>query len=601
MQAANIRNFSIIAHIDHGKSTLADRIIQLTNAVSDRQFKDQILDNMDLERERGITIKSQAISLDYQARDGKDYVLNLIDTPGHVDFSYEVSRALHSCEGVLLLVDASQGVEAQTVANLYLALEHDLEIIPVINKIDMPTADPERAREQIDSELGVDPFSALLTSAKVGTGVEELLEAIVERVPPPKGDLEAPFKALIFDSKYNKFRGAIIHCRVMQGQVRVGDSIRFFSSENEYRVEEVGVFRIDMEKRKVLQAGEVGYVIAGIKSVSETRVGDTITTVDNPADEPLPGYQEVLPVVFSSIFPSSTENYEDLVDALAKLKLNDASLTYQKDSSISLGFGFRCGFLGLLHLEIVQERLEREFDISMISTAPTVRYQVKLTTGESVEIDNPLNFPDPSNIEICEEPYICAEIMIPERYLGSMINLCLENRGLNHRLNYLSPKRVELLYDLPLSEILFEFYDQLKSLSQGYASFSYKPIGYRQSNLVKVDILINGEKVDALSFIAHKEMAESRARRICERLKKAIPRQLFKIPIQGSIGSRIIARETISAFRKDVTSKCYGGDITRKRKLLEKQKEGKKRMRMVGQVEIPQNAFLAVLKADQED
>ena len=601
MQAANIRNFSIIAHIDHGKSTLADRIIQLTNAVSDRQFKDQILDNMDLERERGITIKSQAISLDYQARDGKDYILNLIDTPGHVDFSYEVSRALHSCEGVLLLVDASQGVEAQTVANLYLALEHDLEIIPVINKIDMPTADPERAREQIDSELGVDPFSALLTSAKVGTGVEELLEAIVERVPPPKGDLEAPFKALIFDSKYNKFRGAIIHCRVMQGQVRVGDSIRFFSSENEYRVEEVGVFRIDMEKRKVLQAGEVGYVIAGIKSVSETRVGDTITTVKNPADEPLPGYQEVLPVVFSSIFPSSTEKYEDLVDALAKLKLNDASLTYQKDSSISLGFGFRCGFLGLLHLEIVQERLEREFDISMISTAPTVRYQVKLTTGESVEIDNPLNFPDPSNIEICEEPYICAEIMIPERYLGSMINLCLENRGLNHRLNYLSPKRVELLYDLPLSEILFEFYDQLKSLSQGYASFSYKPIGYRQSNLVKVDILINGEKVDALSFIAHKEMAEARARRICERLKKAIPRQLFKIPIQGSIGSRIIARETISAFRKDVTSKCYGGDITRKRKLLEKQKEGKKRMRMVGQVEIPQNAFLAVLKADQED
>jgi len=601
MQAANIRNFSIIAHIDHGKSTLADRIIQLTNAVSDRKFKDQILDNMDLERERGITIKSQAISLDYQARDGTNYVLNLIDTPGHVDFSYEVSRALHSCEGVLLLVDASQGVEAQTVANLYLALEHDLEIIPVINKIDMPTADPERAREQIDSELGLDPFSALLTSAKVGTGVEEVLEAIVERVPPPKGDVDAPLKALIFDSKYNKFRGAIIHCRVMQGQVRVGDSIRFFSSENEYRVEEVGVFRIDMEKRKVLQAGEVGYVIAGIKSVSETRVGDTMTTVDKPADKPLPGYQEVLPVVFSSIFPSSTENYEDLVDALAKLKLNDASLTYQKDSSISLGFGFRCGFLGLLHLEIVQERLEREFDISMISTAPTVRYQVKLTTGEGVEIDNPLNFPDPSNIEICEEPYICAEIMIPERYLGSMINLCLENRGINQRLNYLSPKRVELLYDLPLSEILFEFYDQLKSLSQGYASFSYEPIGYRQSNLVKVDILINGEKVDALSFIAHKEMAESRARRICERLKKAIPRQLFKIPIQGAIGSRIIARETISAFRKDVTAKCYGGDITRKRKLLEKQKEGKKRMRMVGQVEIPQNAFLAVLKADQED
>ena len=601
MQAENIRNFSIIAHIDHGKSTLADRIIQLTNAVSDRQFKDQILDTMDLERERGITIKSQAISLDYKAKDGKDYVLNLIDTPGHVDFSYEVSRALHSCEGVLLLVDASQGVEAQTVANLYLAMEHDLEIIPVINKIDMPTADIDYAREQIDAELGLDPFSALPTSAKVGTGVEDVLEAIVERIPPPKGEVDAPTRALIFDSQYNKFRGAIIHCRVFEGQVRVGDTIRLFSGEKEYKVEEVGIFRINMEKRKVLQAGEVGYVIAGIKSVSETRVGDTITTTERPADEPLAGYRDVQPVVFSSIFPSSTENYQDLADALDKLKLNDASLTYSKDSSVSLGFGFRCGFLGLLHLEIIQERLEREFDISMISTAPTVRYQVTMTSGEQVEVDNPLNYPDPSQVEKAEEPYVCAEIMIPERYLGSMINLCLENRGTNQRLNYLSPKRVELRYDIPLSEILFDFYDQLKSLSQGYASFAYEPIGYRESDLCKVDILINAERVDALSFICHKEMAESRARRICERLKKAIPRQLFKIPIQGAIGSRIIARETISAFRKDVTAKCYGGDISRKRKLLEKQKEGKRRMRMVGQVEIPQNAFLAVLKADKED
>ena len=601
MQAENIRNFSIIAHIDHGKSTLADRIIQLTNAVSDRQFKDQILDTMDLERERGITIKSQAISLDYKAKDGKDYVLNLIDTPGHVDFSYEVSRALHSCEGVLLLVDASQGVEAQTVANLYLAMEHDLEIIPVINKIDMPTADIDYAREQIDAELGLDPFSGLPTSAKVGTGVEDVLEAIVERIPPPKGEVDAPTRALIFDSQYNKFRGAIIHCRVFEGQVRVGDTIRLFSGEKEYKVEEVGIFRINMEKRKVLQAGEVGYVIAGIKSVSETRVGDTITTTERPADEPLAGYRDVQPVVFSSIFPSSTENYQDLADALDKLKLNDASLTYSKDSSVSLGFGFRCGFLGLLHLEIIQERLEREFDISMISTAPTVRYQVTMTSGEQVEVDNPLNYPDPSQVEKAEEPYVCAEIMIPERYLGSMINLCLENRGTNQRLNYLSPKRVELRYDIPLSEILFDFYDQLKSLSQGYASFAYEPIGYRESDLCKVDILINAERVDALSFICHKEMAESRARRICERLKKAIPRQLFKIPIQGAIGSRIIARETISAFRKDVTAKCYGGDISRKRKLLEKQKEGKRRMRMVGQVEIPQNAFLAVLKADKED
>ncbi len=596
-----IRNFSIIAHIDHGKSTLADRLIQLTHAVDDRAFKDQVLDTMDIERERGITIKSNAITLTYNAADDVDYTLNLIDTPGHVDFSYEVSRALTSCEGVLLLVDATQGVEAQTVSNLYLALEHDLEIIPVINKIDMPLADIDRVKEQIESELGLDPSTALLASAKLGTGVPEIVEAIVKRIPPPSGDPSSPLKALIFDSHYDKYRGAVIYCRVFDGCVRPGDFVRFYSGEKSYDVEEVGLFRLGLQKKKSLEAGEVGYIIAGVKSVSDTRVGDTLTLVDNPADSPLPGYREVQPVVFSSIYPTVSDDYEELADSLAKLKLNDASLTYQKDSSISLGFGFRCGFLGLLHMEIVQERLEREFNLSMITTAPTVQYQIELSGGKIVEIDNPLNFPDPSHVERAEEPYIRAEIMVPDRYLGNIIQLCIDNRGTNQKMNYLSPKRVELYYDLPLAEILFEFYDHLKSLSQGYASFSYEPIGYRATDLVKVDILVNGERVDALSFITHRDGAVTRARKICERLKKTIPKQLFKIPIQGAIGSKIIARETISAFRKDVTAKCYGGDITRKRKLLEKQKEGKRRMKMVGSVEIPQSAFLAVLKTDQDD
>ncbi len=601
MDQKNIRNFSIIAHIDHGKSTLADRLIQFTGGVSEREFKDQLLDNMDIERERGITIKSQAISLDYRSLSGEDYVLNLIDTPGHVDFSYEVSRSLKSCEGVLLLVDACQGVEAQTVSNLYLALEHDLEIIPIINKIDMPTADIDRVKGLIDSELGLDPESALLTSAKMGTGIEEVLEAVVERIPPPRGDRDGPFKALIFDSKYDSYRGAIVHCRVFDGSVKTGEAIRMFSSENKYKVEETGVFKVGREKRKELAAGEVGYVIAGIKTVSETRVGDTLTSAERPAAEPLPGYVEVKPVVFSSIYPASSDNYQDLSDALAKLRLNDASLTYQKDTSISLGFGFRCGFLGLLHMEIVQERLDREFNISMVTTAPTVKYRLTVKGGEVLEVDNPLKFPDPSEIEISEEPYIRAEIMVPDAYLGSIINLCLERRGLDQEMNYLSPKRVELRYDLPLAEILFEFYDQLKSLSSGYASFSYEPSGYRAADLSKVDTLLNGERVDALSFICHRDQAEARARSICKKLKKTIPRQQFKIPIQGAIGSRIIARETISAYRKDVTAKCYGGDITRKRKLLEKQKEGKKKMRMVGSVEIPQEAFLTVLRTDQDD
>ncbi|MBI4586287.1 MAG: elongation factor 4 [Planctomycetes bacterium] len=591
-----IRNFSIIAHIDHGKSTLADRLIQITKAIPERLMQDQVLDTMDLERERGITIKSQAIALSYRSRSGQEFVLNLIDTPGHADFTYEVSRALTSCEGVLLLVDACQGVQAQTISNLYLALEHDLEIIPVINKVDKPTANIERTREQILTELGLDPDAALLASGKTGQGVEDILEAIVQRIPPPQGDRAAPLTALIFDSKYNAYRGAVIYCRVFDGEVRAGDTIKLFYSTNTYRVEEVGVFKIDLIKRESLGAGEVGYIIAGIKSVSETRVGDTITLAERPAPKPLPGYREVLPVVFSSIYPTNTAEYDLLVDSLAKLQLNDASLQYQKDTSSSLGSGFRCGFLGLLHLEIVQERLEREFKLDLITTAPSVKYRVHLKGGKVLEIDNPLNYPDPSKIEKTEEPYIRAQILVPEKYLGGIITHCLEHRGLNQKMNYSSPKRVELYYDLPLAEILFEFYDQLKSLSQGYATFSYEPIGYQESSLVKVDVLVNGERVDALSFIAHRDRAESKARGICERLKKTIPRQQFQIPIQGAIGSRIIARETISAYRKDVTAKCYGGDITRKRKLLERQKEGKKRMKMVGSVEIPQEAFLSVLR-----
>ncbi|MCX5811595.1 MAG: translation elongation factor 4 [Proteobacteria bacterium] len=596
-----IRNFSIIAHIDHGKSTLADRLIQHADLVDDRQFRDQILDNMDIERERGITIKSQTVNLPYKSKiNGEEFEFNLIDTPGHVDFSYEVSRALASCEGVLLLVDASQGVEAQTLANLYAAMEHNLVVIPVINKIDLPSADIDRVKEEIDGELGLDPESALLCSAKEGTGVEEIFEAIAERIPPPAGDLEKPLSALIFDAQYDSFRGTIISCRIFNGSVRPGDTIRLMAMGTQHRVEEVGIFRLKMEPRKDLTAGMVGYIIAGIKTVSDTRVGDTITLDTNPAKEPLPGFKEVKPVVFSSIYPIASDDYLSLADALEKYKLNDAALVYQKDSSAALGQGFRCGFLGLLHLEIVQERLEREFDQSIIMTSPSVQYRFLLADGRTVTIDNPAYYPDPTEIKKGEEPFIRASIMIPERYVGVVMKLCLDRRGVNSRLSYPTSGRVEITFDMPLGEVIFDFYDRLKSITQGYGSFDYEIIDYRESDLVKLDILVNGEKVDALSMIVHREHARERGVKACDSLKEEIPRQQFKIAIQGAIGGKIISRSTITAFRKDVTAKCYGGDISRKRKLLEKQKKGKKRMKVVGSVEIPQSAFMAVLRTDTE-
>jgi GTP-binding protein LepA len=595
-----IRNFSIIAHIDHGKSTLADRLIQKAELVADRQFRDQILDSMDIERERGITIKSQSVTLPYTSRSGEKYDLNLIDTPGHVDFSYEVSRALASCEGVLLLVDASQGVQAQTLANLYAAMEHDLTIIPVINKIDLPSADIERVKEQIETELGLDADDALLCSAKEGIGMDDLLEAIVERIPPPSGSRGKPLSALIYDANYDSFRGAIVSCRVMDGVVRPGDVIRFMSNGATYKVDEVGLFRIVREPRHELSAGMVGYVISGVKTVSDTRIGDTITLDDNPAAAPLPGFKDVKPVVFSSIYPISSDDYPSLVDALEKFKLNDASLVYQKDSSVALGQGFRCGFLGLLHLEIVQERLEREFDQSIIMTVPSVQYRFTLDDGEVIVVDNPQYYPDPASIAMSEEPFIKAGIIIPERYLGAVMKLCIERRGVNPRFNYPSPGRQEVIFDMPLAEVIFDFYDKLKSITQGYGSFDYEITEYRQGDLVKLDILVNGEKVDALSMLVHRERARDMAVQVCDRLKEEIPRHQFKIAIQGAIGGKIIARSTISAFRKDVTAKCYGGDISRKRKLLEKQKKGKQRMKMVGAVEIPQSAFVAVLKTNDE-
>jgi len=596
----NIRNFSIIAHIDHGKSTLADRLIEYTGVSDPRTFKEQILDDMEIERERGITIKSRAISLPYQAPDGKVYTLNLIDTPGHVDFSYEVSRSLASCEGVLLLIDASQGVQAQTLANLYLAMEHNLVIIPVINKIDLPSADVERVVEQIATELALDPASHLRCSAKEGIGIEGILKAIVERIPPPKGDPEAPLAALIFDAQYDSFRGTVIHCRVFDGTVRPGDPIRFMSNGATYKVEEVGRFLLSRQKRPSLSAGEVGYIIAGVKTVSDVRTGDTITHELRPCTKPLPGFREVKPVVFASIYPISSDDYEDLAEALEKYKLNDAAFVYQKDSSAALGQGFRCGFLGLLHLEIVQERLEREFGLSIILSVPSVKYRFVLKNGSTVYVDNPAHYPDPAQIIKAEEPYIQAQMLLPERYLGGVMKLCQEKRGVNSTLLYPGPGRVELIYELPLAEVIYDFYDRFKSLTQGYGSFDYELIDYRESNLVLVDILVNGEKVDALSQIVHRDRARARALMACERLKEEIPRQMFKIAIQGAIGSEIIARTTISPFRKDVTAKCYGGDITRKRKLLEKQKKGKKRMKMIGQVSIPQSAFLAVLKSETQ-
>ena len=595
------RNFCIIAHIDHGKSTLADRLIQACGVVPERDFKNQFLDNLYLERERGITIKSQAIALPYTAQDGNDYDLNLIDTPGHVDFSYEVSRALISCEGALLVVDASQGVEAQTLANLYLALEHDLTVIPVINKIDLPSADVEATRQQITEDLGLDGENAVAVSAKEGVNIEAVLEAIVTKLPPPVGDPAAPLQALIFDAQYDPYRGTVVYVRVKQGSLKAGEAIHFMHTDSSYKVEEVGVFRARREPVPVLKAGDVGYVIAGVKTVSDTNVGDTVTHRDQPAEKPLPGFKEAKPVVFSSIYPVATDDYPELADALEKLKLNDASLIYSKDTSQALGFGFRCGFLGLLHLEVVQERLEREFGLSLILTVPSVRYHIYMNDGQMLEIENPSYYPDPSTIEHCEEPFIKAGILMPERYIGTVMNLCLERRGDNSSFHYPSPGRVELSFELPLAEVIYDFYDKLKTVTQGYGSFDYDLIGYRPVDLVRMDILVNGERVDALSSLVHKDRARLRALHAVNKLKDSIPRQQFKIAIQGAIGSTIIARSTVNAFRKDVTAKCYGGDVSRKRKLLEKQKAGKKRMKLVGNVPIPQKAFLAVLQTDTDE
>lgn len=593
------RNFCIVAHIDHGKSTLSDRLIQKAQIIDDRKMMNQILDNMDIERERGITIKSQAVTIPYHAKDGHDYELNFVDTPGHVDFSYEVSRAIASCEGALLLIDATQGVESQTVSNMYMALEQDLTMVSVINKIDLASADIESCKNQIDNELGLDSADAMCVSAKTGEGIDELMEAIVTKFPAPEGDPNGPLAALIFDCHYDVYRGVVVHVRVMNGRLKTGDLIKMMSTGTEYKVEQCGVFKINYEETGVLEAGDVGYIISGLKTVSDVKVGDTITSINGGITEPLPGFKEVKPVVYSSIYPMDSNDYEELQASMEKLKLNDASLVYEKDNSLALGNGFRCGFLGLLHLEIVQERLERDFDQSVIFTAPSVRYKIQLDNGEETFIDNPSEYPQ-GRIRAAEEPYIKASIITPAEFLGSIMALCTEKRGVQTNMTYLDTKRVELQYEMPLSEVLFDFYDRLKSYSRGYASFDYDIIGYRSTDLVKVDILINGKMVDALSLLTFKQNSVERARKVCERLKDEISRQQFKIAIQGAIGSQIIARETVNPVRKDVLAKCYGGDITRKRKLLEKQKEGKKRMKMVGDVELPQSAFLAVLKEKQE-
>ena len=596
----NIRNFSIIAHIDHGKSTLADRLIQAAGMVSQRDFRDQMLDTMDLERERGITIKSQTVTLPYTDKDGKKYMLNLIDTPGHVDFSYEVSRALASCEGVLLIVDASQGVEAQTVANLYMAMEHDLTIIPVINKIDLLTADIDRTRDQIENELGLDADMAILCSAKEGTGIDDVFEAVVKYVPPPKGDPDKPLKSLIFDAHYDSFRGTIIHCRVFDGRLCPGDVIRLLSTDSTHKVEEVGLFQITNKSQESLSAGEVGYIISGIKNLGDTRIGDTITLNSDPITEPLPGFKVTKSVVFSSIYPMASDEYQSLRETLEKYELNDASLTYQKDSSAALGQGFRCGFLGLLHLEIFQQRLEREYDQSIIMTVPSVEYKFTLKNDETLVIDNPQYYPDPSQIQGTAEPYIKASILFPEKYMGVIMKLCLSRRGINPRTSYPTPGRIELSMDMPLAEVIYDFYDTLKTITQGYGSFDYELIDYRASDLVRLDILVNGERVDALSLIVHRDKAREWGVRMCDRLRDEIPRHQFKIAIQGAIGGSIISRSTVTPYRKDVTAKLYGGDVTRKQKLLKKQKKGKKRMKMVGAVMIPQSAFVSVLKTDNK-
>ena len=600
MNEKNIRNFSIIAHIDHGKSTLADRLLEKCNAVSAREMEDQILDNMDLERERGITIKARAVTFDYTAQDGQVYTLNLIDTPGHVDFNYEVSRSLAACEGALLIVDASQGIEAQTLANTYLAMEHDLEIRPVINKIDLPAADPKRVKEEIENILAIPAEDAPEISAKLGINIDAVLEDIVHNLPAPKGDPNAPLKALIFDSYYDAYRGVIVYMRLKDGTIRPGMEIRMMATGATFKVLECGLMRpLGLEPAKQLEAGQVGYFTASIKDVHETQIGDTVTGAENPASEPLPGYRKVRSMVYCGIYTEDGSKYPDLRDALEKLQLNDASLTFEPESSVALGFGFRCGFLGMLHMEVIQERLEREFDLDLVTTLPSVIYEVYKTDGTMVRVDNPHNYPDPSVIEHAEEPYVKVTIVTPPDYVGNIMPMCQERRGEFKDMQYLDTYLVELHYDMPLNEIIYDFFDALKANTKGYASLDYELSGYRRSELVKVDMLLNGDQVDALSFIAHKDKAYPRARRLCEKLKDNIPRQLFEVPVQAAIGGRVIARETVKAMRKDVLAKCYGGDITRKKKLLEKQKEGKKKMRSLGTVQVPTEAFLAVLKLDE--
>lgn len=594
-----IRNFSIIAHIDHGKSTLADRLLEATDALSQREMQAQVLDNMELERERGITIKARAVKLNYKAKDGNEYELNLIDTPGHVDFNYEVSRSLAACEGAVLVVDAAQGIEAQTLANTYLALDHDLELVPVINKIDLPSARPDEVKKEIEDVIGIDGEDAPLISAKNGINIDAVLEKIVELVPPPSGDEDAPLKALIFDSYYDAYKGVIVYVRIVDGKLKPGQRIKMMASGSEFDVVDVGYLKpIGMESADGLLAGEVGYITASIKNVRDVRVGDTVTIADDPAEEALPGYKEVKSMVYCGIYPADGARYDDLREALEKLQLNDASLNFEAETSVALGFGFRCGFLGLLHMEIIQERLEREYNLDLVTTAPSVEYRVVKTDGEVVMIDNPTNMPDPSTIDYMEEPIVKASILTPKDYVGSIMELCQDRRGTYINMEYLDETRVQLNYDLPLNEIIYDFFDALKSRTRGYASFDYEFSRYERAELVKMDMLLNGEIVDALSFIVHKDRAYTRGRRIAEKLKEAIPRQLFEIPIQAAIGGKIIARETVKAMRKDVLAKCYGGDISRKKKLLEKQKEGKKRMRQVGSVEVPQEAFMSVLKLD---
>lgn len=593
-----IRNFSIIAHIDHGKSTLADRILEFTGSLSEREREDQFLDQMDLERERGITIKLNAVQLKYKAKDGEDYILHLIDTPGHVDFTYEVSRSLAACEGALLVVDAAQGIEAQTLANVYLALDNDLEIIPVINKIDLPSAEPERVKQEIEDVIGLDASDAVLASAKAGIGIEDILEQVVAKVPAPTGDPDAPLKALIFDSYYDSYRGVIVFVRVVDGVVKKGSKIKMMATGKVFEVTEVGTHAPFAKQVEELTVGDVGYIAASIKTVKDTQVGDTVTLADNPATEVLPGYRKVNPMVFSGMYPVDSSDYNDLREALEKLQLNDASLQFEPETSQALGFGFRCGFLGMLHMEIIQERIEREFNIGLITTAPSVIYKINLTNGDVLEIENPSKIPDPQRIESIEEPYVNAKIMVPKDFVGAIMDLCQTKRGDFLDMQYIDENRVQIIYDIPLAEVVFDFFDQLKSSTKGYASFDYELSGYKKSKLVKMDILLNGEMVDALSFIVHRDNSYNRGRVLCEKLKELIPQQMFEIPIQATIGNKVVARETIKAMRKNVLAKCYGGDISRKRKLLEKQKEGKKRMKSVGSVEVPQEAFMAVLKMD---